>query len=366
MRMKRNVFLRLALCFLLAAVTCSSLVIGTTHAKYVAAAVGNATARVATFSFVSTNKTSTAYGSGASFLGRGAPFGTTPQQIAVDAGKVTDFQVPAFCYEYDRPIAAYGGQATNPTVQGRQVSGTNRRFVVAPGTGPIFGPGRAVTGDVDADGFVNLIFRNDSEVAVKFKVTLDYDKCVLRGVPFIISDPYIAEGWKKMPTTGTVVLTDNRMATSVDLFTYCGSKTPGATGTPLAAPTAAQQWIYLEPNGGTYTVKFGMIWFFDNLAPNLAGEPAHNSPLNGAGGFAARADGRWFDNNPQLIYTQQNWGLTKYGSKMVNFDDSTLGYGAQELVDRDPNGSGHQGLPAPTPTNADLKLSFKLEVEQVD
>lgn len=372
MRMKRNNFLRLALCLLLAAITCGSLVIGTTYAKYVAAATGEASARVAKFSFVSPAQLGVKKTTNPKEY-RG-PFANdaTAQQIAVASGRVEAFDIPAFCYEYYTPNDGYTNTFRYNGIRPKSVEGTllgtmagERRIVAAPGTGPLFGPG--VNNPNASDGYGKIEFKNLSEVAVRFRVSVDLTKSNLLGVapvspdpgikeiPFIISDPHDPDLWVRFNDPTGVTLTDSNIPSDTKVPDW-GALAVGST----------DEWIYLEPNTGSYTLWYGIIWNFDVQLP---GQTNVTNPLNYGSNITPRWDSPFPDNNPILRYDHQGFGSTYGNITDRNLDDSKLGMSAQEAKDRSPNLPGtawQHPFSEAQPAAADFKLSFKLEVEQVD
>ena len=221
--MKRNIFLRLALCLLAAAVIGTS-VFTVSLAKYVAAAAGEATARVAKFSFV-TNPTP------------GSAPETGKKQIAVDAGKVEVFNVPLFDTAYYKPHAWVDGPYPGDTT--KTVISSLSDAVVAPGVGLGFGPNATTANDlVDLGegagyyGYRTVTFKNDSEVAVRYKFTVE-DSPSLQSLPICV------------------------LARQTEIWSLlAGATLTGDTGVP--------GWRMLEP-GGEDNLHFGFIWFFDGV-----------------------------------------------------------------------------------------------------
>jgi len=193
--LKRNVFLRMAAYLLVAVVASMSLLSGT-WAKYVASATVTASARVAKFSFLVGSMKPDANGD---YTGPTKTKGGTPstywngntlagywEQVVKVAGTANLFvqtiSVPMFAKEYD-----HKSPARTATVQS-----SNKDALVAPGIGhhvdwpassaqgnPNYSSSQGRNSYVTAlDGYLDgggtdLVFRNDSEVAVRYKVEYD-------------------------------------------------------------------------------------------------------------------------------------------------------------------------------------------------
>lgn len=196
--MKRNVLLRASAYLLLAVIASMSLLTGT-WAKYIASATVSASARVARFSFLVgsmkpdanggyTGTAKTKGGSPSTYWGGNNPADYWEQVVKV-AGTgnlfVQTISVPMFAKEYD-----HRDPARTATVRS-----SNSDALVAPGIGhhvdwpagnaqgnPNYSssvaPGKnsyvtALEGAYLDGGGTDLVFRNDSEVAVRYKVEYD-------------------------------------------------------------------------------------------------------------------------------------------------------------------------------------------------
>ena len=187
--MKRNVFLRAAACLLVANVAGMSLLAGT-GAKYIASGTVTASARVARFSFTvgSNQRNGTTSFESTPSNPLSLPHGkATWTQIATTVGPVT-FTLPLFDVEY----LGRGTTAGTSTVISRTIDGA-RDLVVAPGINGYVDNGSAYSGSGSTANIgwnANLpryntnvlaandcrkmfVFKNDSEVAVKYTLTYD-------------------------------------------------------------------------------------------------------------------------------------------------------------------------------------------------
>jgi len=202
--MKDNIFLRAAAYLLAMVIASLSLLAGTT-AKYVASATNAASAKVAKFSFVTNSM----------------PFasqGTVDKQLVVQPGQSAsnEFTIPLFDTAYYTP-ADFAGVFTGPGTPIETVTSSNGDAVVAPGTGILIGPGKNnpnLIADHFFPGIYSLQFRNDSEVTVRFKISVDTDESVLHGAPIGVysdsnggwgaaSNGYILADWQILAPKNT-------------------------------------------------------------------------------------------------------------------------------------------------------------------
>lgn len=383
--MKRNIWLRLAACLLLAAVVSTGVSSGT-WAKYAASATVTASARVAKFSFLAgsskgqqedeTTGPSSGVYKGPEYFG---PHDTDPanhwQEIVVNASTVNNFEVPAFSSEYWNPTNWYRTPLPREvTVRGEEISPGTRRIVTAPGTGSIFGsgtPGNPNIGDGedgDYDGDFSIEFKNSSEVTVRFRLSVNYDDSDLKDIPFIISAPARTSEQPGHPDAwARVDWKDSHgmypVLTNADI--------PSGTS-PRAmmnhGPYPDTTWIVLAP-GEDYTVTFSLIWWFD-------------VKLDGSNG-TVRQDNPYLNNNPSFRLDYQNWPFSFWAEHTPgtinaypndNAAESQLGMWAQQYKDVNPNGnegklredSSAWADGANTYGDADVRLVFKLEAEQIN
>ena len=172
--MKKNAFLRTAVILLLIFTLTVSIFMGSgTSAKYVAAAVGEATARVAKFSIQYTAKASANIGAGSSGVVGGGAVGAGNAyigEIAADPGKVTKLDVggtavgvlPLFAANYAKHDVLYTKGANTVEAKENETAGVpNGTFdnLVAPGT-------------MD-NGSFTLKLWNASEVAVQLSISIE-------------------------------------------------------------------------------------------------------------------------------------------------------------------------------------------------
>jgi len=218
--MKQNYFLRTAACLLVFAIASLGLLPGA-GAKYVAAAKFTAGARVATFSFV-TNSTP--------FGGQGG----IDKQFVVAPGESTSniFTFPLFDTAYLTPDSGSGaGWFNGPSPSSVTVRSGNGDLVAAPGTGMSFGPGVYNTNNTPG-GYYKLQFRNDSEVAVRYRLSVN-SAAPLKGVPLYLYGPARLGDW-------TLATTD---------LVLSGS--------------ASTEWNVLGPNNGSYdAIELAFFWLF--------------------------------------------------------------------------------------------------------
>ena len=322
--MKRNVFLRAAACLLVAAVMSTSL-LGGTGAKYVASAAVIASARVAKFSFVAGSKKYSKTASPSWLANDGAIDSGNGfwNQIAVNAGVPTAFTVPLFDYEYDTVSVTFGGAGSAlQTVKARTNADGTRDIIIAPGTGTLFGdPTHNGNYDIqyvsglDFGKYYFMDFRNDSEVAVRFRLATSYPG----DFTIVISDLHLKNDvlWTKLGST-PVVLTHSLQPSGV----------APAHSVPLSYIwTPEHEWIQLPPNG-TYHLVFGLLFPYetDLAKPDIGSNWSANS----------------VNVNPPAVVN--------------DIDDSMHGVAAREFL------KGNTSYAAA----AHLDLVFKLEVEQID
>ena len=331
--MKRNIFLRLAVCLLLAAVMGTS-VFTVSLAKYVAAADSAAEARVAKFSFLPGSKKYNQSG-GDWEDNSDVDTGSFPyyNQIAVEPGKVTTFEVPCFDYEYfGRPDWP---QELDATVQGRDDA-----FVAAPGTGTM-NFNRINLGmhnpNFGGDGYESVTeLRNDSEVAVKYRVTLDSSSAIPGRLVMKAGNSEFFFSVGPEPYSSDTSRNDNP-ALPIILTNINNDGTLNDNG-----------WIMLEPNG-TRNFKFSWAWGFDysgvySWDPFLIGDR-----------WLLTGWGRVFDNGANTDDVADT------------FDDeldTLLGYYAAEYLralEAEDDIAAEAAL-----AECQFNLVFKLEVEQID
>jgi len=163
--MKYNFFLRAATCFLVVAIASLSLLSGTA-AKYVTSATGQASARVASFSFVA----------GGEKYVEGNWLGSADEgfweEITTPSGSSSatqEFSLPLFDYEWvsdNYGALLYGGPGGSTVT----VKSVDDAFIVAPGIGHAFGACNNNPNMKYPDSRHKMFFRNDSEVTVRFMV----------------------------------------------------------------------------------------------------------------------------------------------------------------------------------------------------
>jgi len=297
--MKPNYFLRTAV-YLLVAVVASMSLLGSAGAKYVASATIEASARVAKFAFVTNSTPFGAQGDG----GANKQFVVAPGESASNV-----FTFPLFDTVYYAPV---GGPLDNyfyspdPTME--TVESSNGDLVAAPGTGINFGPGKNNTADFTGhNGYFKLQFRNDSEVAVRYRLSVN-SSAPLKGVPLYLFGPARLTAWA-----------------------------PASTGLVLSG-NASTEWNTLGPMNGSYDIiNLAWFWMFNQYGTGYAvpDEGQTDPPPNGTA----------------LISTINSLGWVANSDA----DDSYLGWlGAEHL-------RGNIGRDA-----ASMKLELKLEVEQID
>ena len=237
--MRRNIFLRAALLLLIGAWASSTVFTGT-WAKYYAAGTGTASARFASFSFIT---------SGQKYLGGGG-WGTVNgnignaltdhwTEIVTESGitATQTFQLPLFDYEY------YGSGAHSGDIT---VRGKNKEIVIAPGMGWSEGT-QATNPNFGGNWSAPFSFRNNSEVRLRFKVELDQTSS-LAGVTLFLGPvhsapaPYVASA-----AFPGVLIGPSALSSSITMFNDSAH---------------ADGWYYLNP---TDTATFSMywLWFFD-------------------------------------------------------------------------------------------------------
>ena len=333
--MKRNIFLRLAVCLLLAAVMGTS-VFTVSLAKYVAAAGGVADPpRVAKFSFVTGSRKY--LGSGweeqNTAIDAGAFGGYDPskqfREIAVSSGAVTSFEMPLFDFEYLSPVKSSGSGLiwnwfNGPLPPETTVTSKNGQLVAAPGTGLNMGQGKNnpnAPHNNNAEGAYHTFqFRNDSEVAVRYKLSIVSTAADLQNVPIYVYAPAKpGAGWEL------------------------------AVGAVMTGSSALAEWNMLPP-GGSDELKMGWFWAFDKNGYGWDPSIPHNPALE------------LFNYSSYYGSNVRDWLATL--SVNTDADDTLLGYYAAEYL---------RALAADNDTDAEAALAecqfnlvFKLEVEQID
>ncbi|MCL2107659.1 MAG: hypothetical protein FWH26_11470 [Oscillospiraceae bacterium] len=244
-----------------------------------------------------------------------------------------------------------------------------RRIVAAPGIGPTFGraannpniseffynaDGTPVANqewsDVNEAGYASLKLKNESEVVVRFRVSVDTSGTFVgnRDVDIVVSDLHNPAWW---------VFTKHGAPPSNPIVLTCSAQESNETPNKFFATKSAQlydpaddsnQWVYLMP-GEEYILRYGVIFPFIDKSSWTQEDNIHSNNLNA---WASLRPGY----NANRVSDQQH---------------SLLGYDAQEPEDRDPNGTGGYGTSlnpnlTPNPSDADIRLALKLEVEQVD
>ena len=335
--LKRNVFLRAA-AYLLAAVIASMSLLPGALAKYIAAVVpAGASARVAKFSFQVGSVKSQTPAAGPFDDARdtdryGNPLvvedGETWNEIAVTAGASLEFEAPVFAFAYLGYNNAVMGPAGTITAGQTTVLGRDSAIVAAPGTGYLFGtelnkPNYAPD-QLGYSGINYFDFRNDSEVAVRFRLSIDNESqsADARDIPFVVLDP--RRSWSSLKGNGPIVLTfaydvaANPIYSTVDAFWDWEQN---------VASCPANEWISLKPGQGC---TFGFVWIWP---------------------FAYES------NNHSGMWTVHDTAALSAG----NFDnerDSRLGMKAAQYL--------KGGAGAPALEDVTIKLALKLEVEQVN
>jgi len=210
-----------------------------TQAKFISKANTTGTAQVAKFSFV-TNSTP---------FGTGNQQGAANKQFVVSPGQSNDntFTIPLFDTRYVTPPPG-ADWFNGPASSIETVISRNGNLIAAPGTGTSFGPGAdsTVAHTITGDGWMHkLQFRNESEVTVRYRVTVD-SIAGLRGVPLYLYVPENGKGWA-----------------------------PSANGWALTG-NASDAWITLPPNMTTWdTWHLGWFWLYD--ATGYVGYPYGSS-----------------------------------------------------------------------------------------
>lgn len=315
--MKRNVFLRAAALLLLLTVCCSALLTGTL-ARYVSEAAGAVQAQAAKFSFVTGNRKYN--GSGAWHAGSAADTAIDAgsaaaqdktvfwRQVAISADTPTFFEVPMFDDLYYGVSPGYGIIAADGTYNKAAAANqndlitvwsrpnaladrskwtnhanrtVNRDLLAAPGTGYYYGDMVSNPNVLEASAQLNsrsvrMEFRNDSEVAVAFRISLDKSKSTLNGAPISIFNPHEpANIWCDLSTASQwPVLTWN------DAARWNAAQTPAAAVDLFWADQAAwaanalgtapeDEWMTLSP-GEYYCFGFSWIWDGGTAARNAA------------------------------------------------------------------------------------------------
>lgn len=356
--MKRNPFLCIAGCLLVAVVASTSL-LGGTLAKYTVAATSSVNDVVVKFSFVvESEKPATA---------KAGPFtsarGNKEEQIAI--GTVASFEVPMFDWEY----RGYDSTAGNITVRGM-----NKDIVIAPGSGGHAGemvnnPNAIwIAGHSNA---VRMAFKNESGVAVKFRLTVNKAASSFGGlplddtVPIAIFDPheehFIGNTFDMnalwVPLSDGPVLTWNdadRLNTPGAVLEYSGldafftqlGETGGWVGMG-GRDDADAYWMTLKPEQ-EYVTGFSWLWYVDG--PENYMTHFHEDYINithievppGSGNYVA-------------VNNRNN----------INERDTALGKAAADYLKA--VADGVTGAPLQAALDAcTVKLVFKLEVLQVN
>jgi len=273
------------------------------------------------------------------------------REIAITAGTPTLFSIPLFDYEYYGTGGAVTVQAYNYTA--------TPDLLAAPGIGASIGevknnPNTLTVSRHGNSKAVSMKFWNRSQVAVRFKITVDSSKTTFGGlpidnkIPLAIFDPHaefstdISGLW--VPISRNPVITWNdydRWNDGIeDLYP---PKTPAAgldvfydrwddSQWPGMGTNAADYWMILEPNE-EYTFAFSWLWWY-----------------NGPGDYATAFHEDFLD--------------TDANRTRVDLRDTALGIAGREYLEA--LAGGNAGEIADALAAATVKLGFKLEVEQVD
>jgi len=254
--MKKNRFLRLALCLAICAWVSGNLLMGTgTWAKYVATGKGAAGARFASFSFqVGSQKFDGVddwYPINHSSYWEDivTPTGIDPTQV------VKEFSMPLFDYEYISDL--YGPQCGGPGGNVVTVKSKDDALVVAPGMGHAFGSGNTNPGF----GWSHTInFKNNSEVTLRFQLENITTSADILNLP-ICFDHGADNGYRQ------------RMDRA---YTFPGD---------LDASSNKTYWYVMQPvgnTGDTQSVTFWWCWFFDTHDPGCWGDLGIGAATNDA------------------------------------------------------------------------------------
>ena len=275
--MKDNIFLRAAAYLLVVVIVSLSLLSGTL-AKYVASTGTDAGARVARFSFVA-KQSNTAPSSGW-------------QEVAVAAGTPAPFSVPLFDTAYYTPVlSAAGGGAYFNGPASRSVTVNSSDLVVAPGTGINFGEGVDNTkylpnpDNGDNTRFTRLYFKNNSEVSVRYRLSLDTDATELLGLKLYFI------GWNAGGSVG------NAAWLAAD------------SGAALTDGTSG--WRNLPPNSSAEFIDVGWFWVYDE--DGYGYDPGSLASPNNSGYYGSLIRGFVADKyNPDIDDTYLGWLAAEY------------------------------------------------------
>jgi hypothetical protein len=313
MKMKKNLFLRIALCLMIVVSATSGLFMGSgTAAKYAVAAEGNAVARVARFSvFVSTNGKSTASPGTTNFkitelsaIGS-APFQLSAVGMAANAANLFDMTSIA-AHNVINTVAENTTATPNLTDFG---PGTTRDIVnvgaptTAATTGADVTDGTVIAPGVGGKLFISVF--NNSEVAIK--VTLTPSALTARYNGNEIQIDQIQEN----NLAAGIKWGNNSTATALIYDTPGAVPSSGTVDTDVSPVSAAQAYAILPP-GTAYTFgdqTNGLWWIW---AHNGATNPGQDAADTVMGIKAAEANGTGTQAAATNIFIPTSTGGTAY------------------------------------------------------
>jgi len=347
--MKRNIFLRAALCLFIG-LWASGTALTDTWAKYVATGMGTASARIAKFSvrvggqkYDSANKNWKA-ASDASY------WDEIVTLDGINPSKVQSFELPLFDYEY-----ATTTRGTTTTVSSVVNSDGSRDLVIAPGTSLLGSsqnnPNTEGYNTAGSEGSI-IVVSNDSEVTIRFKIEFDAAASTVpevdgKRLPLFIYPAGIIGPYN----------TTDSMQWRVDLVPKTGAKAfrnifCDPNGVRMMGPAytpfiSTDGWFTLAPGQRTGTSPVPRIllycgWYFAYDAEPRPGYGTHYSYSGGADAACLpHWDGYWDPAFlPYLTNTRPN-NIDRY--------DTYMGLAA-----------------ASNPASMAVELKFRITIEQVD
>ena len=321
-------------------------------ARYAASGEGTAAARVAKFEVV---EQSHKYAKNAQNEPSWST-GAQKVQLAEIAGTVVDFELPLFDCAYNS-LRDLSGAAT--------VVSQNGGLVAAPGTGAYSGfeasPNARQNSNSSNDNIVVIVIHNKSEVAVRFKLELDYNTSAIPAVNGVRMPVYIRTIDRATGASGGFSRLDMAPKRpdglrNMYMQDHNQNALMGPAGNPYHAGAnwndhlQSDGWFYLGPDqqtgngaGTVPTVGFQWMWLF-----HLANSP-HNGytwgDTIGSGGVQPAWNGS--------AATAQIPHLTNTRANNIDRYDTLLGMEAARRI-----AAGEEPLK--------LSLAFRLTVEQVD
>ena len=322
--------------------------------RYVVSGEGTASARVAKFDVV---EKSHKHSKNASNV---PSWSAEAQEVQLAAaGTVVNFDLPLFDYAYNS-LKDLSGAVT--------VSSQNGDLVVAPGTGAYSGfatsPNARQNNSSSNDNIVVIVIHNKSEVAIRFKLELDYNASTIPAVSGVRMPFYIRTIDRATGASGGFSRLDmtpkradglrNMYMRDHDQNTLLGTAgSPYHAGADWTNHLKSDGWFHLGPNqqtgngsGSVPTVGFQWMWLF-----HLANSPNNGYTWSdtGVGGASGTVQPYWNGNST----TSQIPHLTNTRANNIDRFDTLLGMDAAKRI-----AAGQAPLK--------LSLAFRLTVEQVD